>query len=95
MRATLLYRHKLTFDDGAIIDIILWRLANPLYGCSHHFKYRLYFGYPGQRIVGYDNERGKGDQRHLQGEQIAYDFVSPSKLIDDFLADIKLWRQNQ
>ena len=42
-----------------------------------------------QRLVGYDNERGKGDHRHVLGHQLAYQFTSPDKLIADFLADVE------
>ena len=42
----------------------------------------------GERIVGYDNERGKGDHRHIKGHETAYRFVSPEKLVADFLADV-------
>jgi len=40
----------------------------------HSFKYRLYFGRSSERIVGYDNERGKGDHRHYRDKQVPYDF---------------------
>jgi hypothetical protein len=48
----------------------------------------LYYGYPGHRLVGYDNERGKGDHRHYHDEQGSYKFTTPEKLLDDFLADV-------
>ena len=51
-------------------------------------KYSLFYGVPGKRIVGYDNERGKGDHRHLGEKEEPYLFVSPEMLIADFLADV-------
>lgn len=39
-------------------------------------------------MVGYDNERSKGDHRHRHGLQEAYQFKSPENLIDDFLRDV-------
>ena len=47
-----------------------------------------FYGYPGRRVIGYDNERGKGDHRHFEQREIAYDFTSPEKLIRDFLEDV-------
>lgn len=43
----------------------------------------------GKRIVGYDNERGKGDHKHIDGTEKTYRFVNPQRLIDDFMKDVK------
>ena len=58
-------------------------------GSSHAFKYSLYYGYPGRRVVGYDNERGKGDHRHVGDREESYPFSSVEALIADFLSDVK------
>lgn len=89
MNAVLLYRQRLDFDDGAILEIVVWRLSTPVAGCSHPFRYRLFYGYPGQRLVGYDNERPKGDHCHQDGAEAPYAFETPEKLIDDFLRDVE------
>jgi hypothetical protein len=34
----------------------------------------LFYGRPGLREVGNDNERGKGDHRHFQGTETPYTF---------------------
>ena len=39
--------------------------------------------------MGYDNERGKGDHKHLGSNETRYRFVSVEKLVADFLADIE------
>ncbi|MEK7075072.1 MAG: DUF6516 family protein, partial [Patescibacteria group bacterium] len=39
---------------------------------EHPFKYRLAFVHDGKRIVGYDNERGKGDHKHLGKKEMPY-----------------------
>ena len=44
------------------------------------------------RLVGYDNERGKGDHRHFEGREEPYSFTTPEALIEDFLADVKKLR---
>ena len=89
MKATLIYRHRVDFDDGAILEIVVWRLPKPVEGCCHLFKYRLYYGHSGQRVIGYDNERPKGDHRHRGDLEEAYAFESPGKLIDDFLSEVE------
>lgn len=48
-------------DDGSIVEIVVWRLDNPVPPCTHRYKYRLYYGAPGTCRVRYDNERSKGD----------------------------------
>lgn len=87
-RATLIFRQRVDFDDGAILEIVVWRLPKPVTGCVHPFKYRLYYGRAGVREIGYDNERPKGDHRHVGGNEKSYAFESPENLIDDFLADV-------
>ncbi len=41
-----------------------------------------------ERVVGHDDERGKGDHRHHHGVETPYDFVSIERLIADFEADV-------
>jgi len=88
VRARLLYHHKRLYDDGAILEARVWELEKPISGSEHKFKYRLYYGYPGRRLVGYDNERGKGDHRHVGAREERYRFVSLERLFDDFIADV-------
>ncbi|WP_293907157.1 DUF6516 family protein [Phenylobacterium sp.] len=87
--ATLILHRKRIFDDGSISEIKLWQVTTPVGGSSHVFKYSLYYGKPGQRWIGYDNEAGKGDHRHLGAHEAPYRFVSPEQLVTDFLADIR------
>jgi hypothetical protein len=89
MKAAPLFRLKYELDDGAIVEMIIWDVPRAVAGSRHKFKYRLYFGKSGKRIVGYDNERGKGDHRHLHGRERPYRFTSPERLIADFLADVE------
>ncbi len=55
----------------------------------HGLKYSLYYGRDGVRIVGYDNERGKGDHKHLGEVETRYKFVTVEKLVADFLTDVQ------
>lgn len=58
-------------------------------GWSHSFKYSLFFGRPGKRLVGYDSEQGKGDHRHYGDSEAPHVFVSIERLMADFGADIE------
>jgi hypothetical protein len=68
--------------------MVLWQISGPIPGSRHRYKYRLYYGRAGTRIVGYDNERGKGDHRHRHGREQAYHFTTVDQLVADFLADV-------
>jgi hypothetical protein len=92
VKATLLAKSKEIRDDGAIVEIVVWELPKPVPPCVHHFKYRLFYGLPGQERVRYDNERGKGDHRHVAGSEASYNFVSLDQLLDDFDRDVQEWR---
>ncbi len=41
------------------------------------------------RVVGYDNERGKGDHRHLRDAEVVYTFTSVEALLADFWRDVE------
>lgn len=73
-------------------EIVIWRLPEPVPGSLHRFKYRLFFGRAGQRIIGYDNERGKGDHKHYGSVEQPYVFSGLDALERDFFADIENWR---
>jgi Family of unknown function (DUF6516) len=89
MKATLAFHDKQVLPDGAIDEMKIWQLATPLRGSAHTLKYSLYYGKDNERLVGYDNERGKGDHHHIEGGQERYVFTSVEKLIADFLADVR------
>jgi len=93
MKAKLFFRVKHELDDGAIVEMVIWKLPQPLSTTHHGLKYRLYYGKGGKRLVGYDNERGKGDHRHIDRSELAYRFTSPEQLIADFLAGVEKARR--
>ncbi|PKA40667.1 hypothetical protein CWR43_28600 [Rhizobium sullae] len=87
MRAQLLYRSKSVLSDGAIVEVVIWNVPRPLLGSQHNYKYSLFYGYPGKRVVGY------GDHKHIRGHEETYEFSTIDKLIDDFLTDVEMRRQ--
>jgi len=92
MKAVRIFYDRMDFPDGAIVEMVIWAVPMPVEGSAHGLKYSLFYGYPGQRLVGYDNERGKGDHRHVEGREEAYSFTTPEALVADFLADIQRMR---
>ena len=89
MKATLIIRDRLIFQDGAILEVKVWRVPVSVPPASHSLKYSLFYGRPGERIVGYDNERGKGDHRDYGDREENYVFVSIEKLLADFRLDVE------
>lgn len=47
------------------VSKIFIHVPEPVPGRTHLFEYRVFYGKDGRRIVGFDNERGKGDHRPL------------------------------
>lgn len=92
MKATLVARTKELRDDGSIVEVVVWELPEPLPPSTHAYKYRLFYGAPGEERVRYDNERGKGDHRHVDATETSYCFDSVEKLLDDFERDVQAWR---
>ena len=89
MKATRAFYDRGEYPDGAIVEMTIWVVAKSVPGSAHAFKYSLFYGYPGKRLVGYDNERGKGDHRHIKDRQERYVFSSVEKLVADFLTDVR------
>lgn len=90
--AQLLFHSKRVFDDGSVLELKIWLLPEPVQGSAHPLKYSLYYGEGGRRLVGYDNERGKGDHRHRGDVEEAYAFRSVEQLVADFEADVSALR---
>jgi len=89
MVAHLIEHRKLTLDDDSIIEIRIWRLPGATRERPHGLKYSLFYGRAGERIIGYDNETGKGDHRHYRQKEEEYEFTTYENLIRDFMRDVK------
>ena len=59
---------------------------------EHVYKYRLVYLVEGRRVIGFDNERGKGDHMHRDERQSPYKFVDVDQLIDDFIREVEAWQ---
>ena len=91
MKAALITRFKDVAPNGRLIEMVVWRLPEPVPPCTHPFKYRLVYVVEGERVIGFDNERGKGDHSHMGGEECPYAFVGIDRLIEDFIAEVERW----
>ena len=70
----------------------MWRVPEPVPPTEHGFKYRAVFIVEGVRVIGFDNERGKGDHCHISGQEQPYLFQGVEQLVEDFISAIEEWR---
>lgn len=88
MQAHLITKFKNMTPEGGVIELVVWKVPTPVPPTEHGFKYRAAYSLNGVRIVGFDNERGKGDHCHLDGKEVPYTFVSIDQLVEDFIAAV-------
>lgn len=91
MTAQLLYRDRGDLGEETFFEVVVWSVPRPVPPSEHGFKYRLVLVHNGVRVIGFDNERGKGDHRHLGQAEAPYVFVSIDQLLDDFFKEIDKW----
>ena len=89
MKATLLVHEKNILQPGHMVEMIVWKVPTPVPPTEHGFKYRLVYLIDGLRVLGFDNERGKGDHMHIDDREFPYTFVSVDQLIADFITAIE------
>jgi hypothetical protein len=88
-KATVVVHEKRVLPNGLMIERVIYQLPAPTAERPHGYKYRLYCGdSKGCCLVRYDNETGKGDHVHRQGQEYLYPFVSLTRLLADFDHDV-------
>ena len=92
MKTRELFNRRVPVTAQSFAELVLWELAAPLSGSKHCYKYRLAFVVSGECVLRYDNEAGKGDHKHVSGNEVKYYFVEIDKLVADFFEDVKRWR---
>jgi hypothetical protein len=81
--------HRRQTYRGGLIEMVIWVLPERGTHWPHGLKYRLVYIRDGARVVGYDNERGKGDHKHLGAREEPYPFTDVRTLLRDFWADVR------
>lgn len=85
MKAEMLKQYRQRLPNCGSIEVKIWKLPCPVPPCDQDLAYIL----NRERLVGFDNERGQGDHKRLDGKVWAYRFVSIDQFLDDFIADVK------
>jgi hypothetical protein len=86
-KARKITRTRLVVGPG-FAELVVWEVPEPVSGCPHRYKYRLAYVVNNVCRVRYDNERGKGDHRHLDGKESPYRFRGLDRLLADFWLDV-------
>ncbi len=76
--------------QDAFVEIVVWRVPRSLPRSLHRLKYRLALIVAGECVLRYHNEAGKGDHRHLAGEEAPYSFRGFEKLLSDFWSERRI-----
>ena len=92
MAAQLITSIKNINPDGSILEVVIWKVPKPVPPTEHGYKYRAVYIVDGVRIVGFDNERGKGDHCHIDGKELPYAFTGVDQLLEDFIAAVETRR---
>jgi hypothetical protein len=95
MAAALLIRERVVYADASVAEIVIWRVPRPVPPSAHRFKYRLAYIVERKRVLGYDNERGKGDHRHVGGHEERFVFVSIDDLLARFVSEVEALRRRR
>ncbi len=66
MDVELMLKERHAVSESAFVEMVVWRLTFPVAGSLHAFEYRLAFVVHGHCVLRYDNERGKGDHKHIR-----------------------------
>jgi hypothetical protein len=91
----ILHRSKVEFPDGGVEERVIWQVPQ-----SHRqpdgIRYRLVYIRRGGEppAVLYDNHHPKGHHKHLEGEQLPYEYAGVEKLIEDFERDVEKANEN-
>jgi hypothetical protein len=95
METELLFRKRDGLSETVFVEMVIWRVPDPVPGSGHGFKYRLALVADGVCLLRYDNEAGKGDHKHIGEREVPYCFTDLTTLQADFWKDVETWRAGQ
>ncbi len=95
VRAVPIFDYRRPLSETAFIEMVVWRVPEPVRASSHPFKYRLALVSNGVCTLRYDNEAGKGDHKHIGPVEEPYEFCGLDQLEADFWKDVEAWLKQQ
>ncbi|WP_232628583.1 hypothetical protein [Methylobacterium sp. Leaf118] len=82
------------FGERDFAERVMWRVPVPVPPTSHGFEDRPVSIVDGARVVGVDNERGKGDHRHVGADEWPSRFTEIDRRLGDFVEAVEAWRRD-
>ena len=80
-------------SERELVEVKIWEVPK-----SEDFpeglKYSFVYIKDGERILGYDNERGKSHHRHFKGKETDIEFESIWKLLEKFKKEVQELSKN-
>lgn len=93
MPAVELMNRRIQIADNAFASIRILGVEPAILGSQHQYKYSLAYIVDGVCVMRYDNERGKGDHKHIGDQEYPVTFTTIDNLIASFKTDIDLLRR--
>lgn len=93
MPAVELMNRRIQIADNAFALIRILQVDPAILGSHHLYKYSLAYMVDGICVMRYDNERCKGDHKHIGELEYPVIFTSIESLIASFQADINQLRR--
>ena len=91
MKAELLFDRRVILGPMRFVELVLWRVPQPVKGSPHGYKYRLAYVVDGVCVVRFDNEAGKGDHKHVGGVESRIAFTDTDQLLEEFGTEVTRW----
>jgi hypothetical protein len=91
MKAKSILDRREVLSENAFVEMVLWCVPEPVTGCTHSYKYSLAYVVNDVCVLRYDNERGKGDHRHMRECEQSVVFSGVDRLLADFMNDVMRW----
>lgn len=92
MSATLFCRDKVRLNASSLIKIVIWEVTPPVVGSQHGYKYSMAYVVDSVCVLRYDNERGKGDHKHIGETEVKTQFITIDALVNAFFDDVEAYR---
>ena len=90
--AELIRKMRVQISDVAFYEVKIWKVPKSDFFVEG-LKYSMVIIENENRVLGYDNERGKSHHKHVGGKEFFYDYKGIELLLGEFEKDIEKFRK--
>jgi hypothetical protein len=91
MAGRLIIHEKWVTNEGDLVEIKVWTVDKSG-SFPEGVKYSMVFVHEGQRVLCFDNERGKGPHEHYFGRETPFEFKDLQHLLNKFEKSVEIVR---